>query len=93
MTSKSALRNLLAKVREERCAATEDELDYGLVSVAVPIFNADNQIIAAVNCSTSTARADKAEMIASRVPVLREAARSIEVELRRYPMLAHSMAL
>ncbi|HVY81972.1 MAG TPA: IclR family transcriptional regulator C-terminal domain-containing protein [Steroidobacteraceae bacterium] len=93
LTSKSALRNLLAKVREERCAATEDELDYGLVSVAVPIFNAENQIIAAVNCSTSTARADKAEMIATRVPVLREAARSIEVELRRYPMLAHSMAL
>jgi IclR family pca regulon transcriptional regulator len=93
ITSKSALRTLLAKVREERCAATEDELDYGLVSVAVPIFNAENQIIAAVNCSTSTARADKSEMIASRVPVLREAARSIEIELRRYPMLAHSMAL
>jgi IclR family pca regulon transcriptional regulator len=93
ITSKSALRNLIAKVREDRCAATEDELDYGLVSVAVPIFNAENQIIAAVNCSTSTARADKSEMIASRVPVLREAARSIEIELRRYPMLAHSMAL
>lgn len=93
VTSKSALRNLLTKVREERCAATEDELDYGLVSVAVPIFNVDNQIIAAVNCSTSTARADKTEMVSSRVPVLREAARSIEIELRRYPMLAHSMAL
>jgi IclR family pca regulon transcriptional regulator len=93
VTSKSALRNILAKVREERCAAIEDELDYGLVSAAVPIFNADKQIIAAVNCSTSTARADKHEMTASRVPVLREAARSIEIELRRYPMLAHSMAL
>ncbi len=93
VTSKSALRNLLTKVREERCAAIEDELDYGLVSVAVPIFNAQNEIIAAVNCSTSTARANKHEMVSSRVPVLREAARSIEIELRRYPMLAHSMAL
>ena len=93
ITSKSALRNILAKVREERCASVQDELDYGLVSVAVPIFNADHQIIAAVNCSTSTARADTHEMMSSRVPVLREAARSIEVELRRYPMLAHSMAL
>jgi IclR family pca regulon transcriptional regulator len=61
--------------------------------VAVPIFNTDNQIIAAVNCSTSTARASKEEMIETRVPVLRAAARSIEVELTRYPMLAHSMAL
>jgi IclR family pca regulon transcriptional regulator len=93
VTSKSTLRAILARVREERCAAIEDELDYGLVSVAVPIFNAENQIIAAVNCSTSTARADKQEMMSTRVPVLREAARSIEIELRRYPMLAHSMAL
>lgn len=93
VTSKSALRNILARVREERCAAVQDELDYGIVSVAVPIFGTENQIIAAVNCSTYTARATKADMMETRVPVLREAARSIEVELRRYPMLAHSMAL
>jgi hypothetical protein len=32
-------------------------------------------------------------MTQSRLPVLREAARSIEIELRRYPMLAHSLGL
>src|SRR5690606_20683631 len=93
VTSKSALRSLLNTVREERYAAVEDELDYGIVSVAVPIFNASGEILAAVNCSTSTARATKDEMVASRLPVLREAARSIEIELRRYPMLAHSLGL
>ncbi len=93
VTSKSALRNLLAQVREDRCAAIEDELDYGVVSIAVPIFNSENQVVAAVNCSTSTARADRNEMNATRLPILREAARSIEIELRRYPMLAHSMAV
>jgi IclR family pca regulon transcriptional regulator len=93
VTSKSSLRTILTKVREERYASVEDELDYGVVSVAVPIFNSDNQVIAAVNCSTSTARTDKNEMIASRLPILREAARTIEIELRRYPMLAHSMAV
>jgi IclR family pca regulon transcriptional regulator len=93
VTSKSALRNMLARVREERYAAVQDELDYGIVSVAVPIFNESNEILAAVNCSTSTARTDKEEMTTSRLQVLREAARSIEIELRRYPMLAHSMGL
>ena len=93
VTSKSALKAILATVREDRYAAIEDELDYGVVSVAVPIFNADNEVIAAVNCSTSTARTDKNEMIAGRLPILREAARTIEIELRRYPMLAHSMAV
>ena len=66
VTSKSALRNILAKVREERYAAIEDELDYGVVSVAVPIFNSDNEVIAAVNCSTSTARTDKNEVMGVR---------------------------
>src|SRR5262245_8400090 len=93
VTSKSALRNLLIRAREERYAAIQDELDYGIVSVAVPIFNASGEILAAVNCSTSTARTDKEQMTTSRLPVLREAARSIEIELRRYPMLAHSMGL
>jgi len=92
VTSKTTLRNILVSVRQECCAAIEDELDYGVVSVAVPIFNADRQVIAAVNCSTSTARTDKHEMTTSRLPILREAAHHIEVELRRYPMLAHSMA-
>jgi len=93
ITSKSALRNVLASARENSYATTQDELDYGIVSVAVPIFNTSNEILAAVNCSTSTARANKSDMAQSRLPVLREAARSIEIELRRYPMLAHSLGL
>jgi IclR family transcriptional regulator, pca regulon regulatory protein len=93
VTSKSALRAIIARTRQERYAAVQDELDYGVVSVAVPIFNASNEILAAINCSTSTARVNKEEMASSRLASLREAARNIEIELRRYPMLAHSMGL
>jgi IclR family pca regulon transcriptional regulator len=93
VTSKSTLRNILGSTRENGYATTQDELDYGIVSVAVPIFNTSNEILAAVNCSTSTARANKSDMMQTRLPVLKEAARSIEIELRRYPMLAHSLGL
>lgn len=91
VTSKAALREILLKVREEGYACIQDELDYGIVSVAVPVFNSSNEVLAAVNCSTSTARVTKDEMASSRLAVLREAARKIEAELKRYPMLAHSM--
>lgn len=93
VTSKSALRSIFVRTRQDRYAAVQDELDYGLVSVAVPIFNTSNEILAAINCSTSTARVGKDEMAASRLASLRQAAHNIEVELRRYPMLAHSMGL
>ncbi len=90
-TSRTALRKILARVRVEGFASVQDELDYGIVSIAVPVFDASGAALAAINCSTSTGRADRKAMIATRLPLLRQAARSIEAEIRRYPMLAHSL--
>ena len=91
MTSKAQLRKILAACRKDGFASVQDELDYGIVSVAVPVFGSDGEILAAINCSTATTRVNKDEMVASRLPELREAAKKIEVELRRYPILAHSI--
>lgn len=90
-TSRAALRRALVRARAEGYASVQDELDYGIVSVAAPVFDASGEVLAAINCSTSTARADRKTMIATRLPLLREAARAIEEELKRYPMLAHSL--
>lgn len=90
-TSRAALRRILARVRGDGYASVQDELDYGIVSIAVPVFDASGEALAAINCSTSTARADRKTMIATRLPLLRAAARNIEAEMRRYPMLAHSL--
>ncbi len=90
-TSRTALRRLLARAREDGYATVQDELDYGIVSLAVPVFDGSGEALAAINCSTSTGRADRKAMIATRLPLLREAARSIGNELKRYPMLAHSL--
>ena len=91
VTSKARLRKILADCRRDGFASVQDELDYGIVSVAVPVFGTDGTILAAVNCSTATTRVNKDDMVASRLPELREAANKIEVELRRYPILAHSI--
>jgi IclR family pca regulon transcriptional regulator len=92
-TSVTTLRNILKKARKDGYASIQDELDYGIVSTAVPIFNEKNEVVAAINCSTSVARTTRKDMVATRMPILKEAAQKIELELRRYPVLAHSVGL
>ncbi len=90
--SKIKMRKIFKQVRKDGYATVQDELDYGIISISVPIFNETNEIIAAINCSTSTARVKQASMIKTRLPKLRLVAKKIEMELRRYPILAHSVA-
>jgi len=90
-TSVPAIRQILKRVRREGYASIQDELDYGIVSVAVPVLDESGEILAAINCSTATTRIMQAEMIGTRLEVLQQAARRIEQELRRYPILAHSI--
>ena len=91
ITSKEELRKILVQVRKVGYAALQDELDYGIVSVAVPVFGPDGEILAAINCSTATTRVTKDTMVKTRLPELKQAAKKIEVELRRYPILVHSI--
>lgn len=68
-----------------------DELDYGIVSVAVPIFGRDKRVIASINCSTSTTRISQDELVRTRLPLLRSAAGEIEASLKRWPALEASL--
>lgn len=90
-TSVTKLRKIFRQVHREGFASVQDELDYGIVSVAVPVLDDNERILAAINCSTATTRITQDEMTESRLPVLKQAAKRIELELRRYPILAHSV--
>lgn len=92
LTDASALRARLSQVREHGVASALDELDYGIVSVAVPLFDAQRQVVAAINCSTTTSRISQVEMIETRLPGLQQAAREIEIALRRWPALLHTLS-
>jgi IclR family pca regulon transcriptional regulator len=93
VTDPQAFRDRLQQIRERRYDSALDELDYGIVSVAVPIFGPDDRVVAAINCSTSTTRISQDELVRTRLPMLREAAGAIETELRRWPTLARSLAM
>ncbi len=85
VTGRAELRKLFHEVRRSGYAATQDELDYGLISIAVPILDDSGRSLAAINCSTSTSRVSKDELIRTRLPILAAAARTIETALRRQP--------
>jgi IclR family transcriptional regulator, pca regulon regulatory protein len=91
VTSRAALRKILEQVRAQGYASIQDELDYGIVSVAVPVRSDDGTVIAAINCSTATTRVNETDMVRTRLPHLQKAAAAIERELHRYPVLLHSV--
>jgi IclR family pca regulon transcriptional regulator len=91
ITEPDALRRVLKAAREDDYASTRDELDYGIVSLAVPVRAGTPEVIGAINCSTSTSRIDPDSMVETRLEHLRTAARAIEIELQRYPALVHSI--
>jgi IclR family pca regulon transcriptional regulator len=90
-TEPAALRRILADVRSKGYAAIQDELDYGIVSVALPIFASSGRIVAAANCADVTNRLDRETMIKKRLPLLRQAVRRIEGMLAQYPELVNSV--
>ena len=75
--TKREIRNILTQVRKNGYASTDGQLDFGLVSVAVPVFNEEDQVIASVSCATASARYSEADMIENVLPDMKAAAREI----------------
>lgn len=91
VTDGRAMAERLQMVAERGYDSALDELDYGIVSVAVPLFGRDRKVIAAINCSTSTTRISQDELVRTRLPMLRAAAGEIEAALKRWPALEASL--
>lgn len=91
LTDPETLQNRFTLIRERGYDSALDELDYGIVSIAIPIFDRSRNVIAAINCSTSTTRISQDELVRTRLPLLRIAAGEIEAALRQWPALAASL--
>lgn len=91
LSDADALRAALARALEQGYAIQDSQLELGVLSIAVPVRDPQQRVIAAINCSTETERTSPDELVATRLPALREAAASIEAAIRRAPALAHSI--
>ncbi|HEX6453880.1 MAG TPA: IclR family transcriptional regulator C-terminal domain-containing protein, partial [Trebonia sp.] len=90
-TDPDRIRGKLREVRRAGIAGTQEELAYGVVSVAMPIFDRNGVAVASVNCSTSPARTSLENMMASRAEVLAGARERISAALALHPVLFHSV--
>ncbi|MEQ8433627.1 MAG: IclR family transcriptional regulator C-terminal domain-containing protein [Oceanicaulis sp.] len=92
ITSKAELRERVATICKNGFDTAKDELDFGIISISVPVFDSERKIACAINCSTSTTRVSIDELVRTRTPLLREAAGKIEDALRQSPQLSYSLS-
>ena len=72
MTSKEQLLQIIERTRATGFALTDEELELGLRSIAVPVRNRMNRVMAAMNIGVHASRVPADEMIARFLPVLQE---------------------
>lgn len=75
------LRNTLNATRSQGWALVDQELEEGLRSIAAPIRDATNQVIAALNVSTHVSRVDRTTIRESFLPALLDTASHISRDL------------
>jgi len=78
VTDPARLEELLADVRRKGFALVDEELEVGLVSIAVPIRTHSGRVVAAINISGQRLRTPPAQMRARMLPVLQAAAVRID---------------
>jgi IclR family pca regulon transcriptional regulator len=74
ITDPEVLRATIRDVRGQGYALTNQELEIGLVSIAVPLRNRAGRVVAAINVSTHASRRTPQEMRTTVLPVLQRAA-------------------
>jgi len=78
---KEALRGILATVRRQGYAATDQELEEGLRSLAVPLRSASGTVTAALNLSVHASRTTMAALRRDFLPLALRTAAAIEEDL------------
>ena len=91
ITDPVEFRALLEKVRNDGYAISDEHQIDGVISVALPIFDADSKVVASVNLSTSPSHANLVTLTTDHLDSLREAQAQISAALIRHPVLLHSI--
>ena len=82
ITDPDSLREALAQVRADGYSLIENELEDGLVALAIPVRDSDDSVIAAMNVCAYSLRTGPAELVSTGLPLLRKAVAAVEAEAR-----------
>jgi IclR family pca regulon transcriptional regulator len=75
------LREIVAEVRRQNYALVDQELEFGLLAIAVPLRNKQGEIVAAINAATSTWMADLDYLREKVLPAMFEGAEEVRANL------------
>jgi IclR family transcriptional regulator, pca regulon regulatory protein len=90
VTDRAKLRSLIEECRRAGYAAVEDELAYGVIAVAVPVFDQRGRVVAALNSSSHSRRTTRAKLVRDRLTMLQQVSREISKDLAVVPWLSLS---
>ena len=76
-----ALLECLQKVREQGWCIVDQELEQGLRSIAVPVYDASGQVLAALNVSTHAGRVTRTELEQRFLPIMLSSSRELSAQL------------
>src|SRR5258708_3358145 len=82
ITDRQLLGEIIGSVRSDGFAITDQELELGLRSIAVPVRSYQNKVVAAMNIGVHAARVSAAEMIHQFLPLLQQNAAMLASLLR-----------
>ena len=71
----------LQEVRQQGWCIVDQELEQGLRSIAVPVYDASGQVVAALNVSTHAGRVSRNELEQRFLPGLLSASRDLSAQL------------
>lgn len=83
ITEPDVLRAQLRRISQQGYALADQELEDGIRSVAVPVRDATQEVVAAMNLSVHTSRGPAEAVRRELLPPLREAVRLVEEDLRQ----------
>ena len=81
ITSKTEFQRMLKKVREDGYALVDQELEIGLLAIAIPLRTLSGAIIGAVNVGVPTVRATPEQLIRDVLPQLQDMGKRIALAL------------
>lgn len=90
VTDAAKLRQLIDECRRAGYSAVEDELAYGVVALAVPVFDQSGRAVAALNTSSHSRRISKQKLVRERFTMLQQLSRKISADLANVPGLSLS---
>lgn len=90
VTDPAKLRAVIDECRRNGYSAVQDELAYGVIALAVPVFDHRGRVVAALNSSSHSRRITRAKLVRERLSMLQQVSRQISTDLATVPWLSLS---